>query len=81
MVQNETEGISPKDLSNYQNLIDLFINSRDASINPREVLKDQINFKSDLDEIKKRTKKSKSKDQTSVIKNVQKIFELYFFGI
>ena len=49
----ETERIIPKDLSNYQNLIDLFINLRDDNINPRELLKNQIKFKSDLSEIKK----------------------------
>ena len=49
----KTEGISPNNFSNYQNLIDLFINLRDGNINPREVLKDQINFKLDLSWIKK----------------------------
>ena len=36
----KTEGISPKDFSNYQNLIYLFISLRDGNINPREVIKD-----------------------------------------
>ena len=49
----KTEGISPNNFSNYQNLIDLFMNLRDGNINPREVLKDQINFKLDLSWIKK----------------------------
>ena len=44
---------SPNNFSNYQNLIDLFINLRDGNINPREVLKDQINFKLDLSWTKK----------------------------
>ena len=43
MVQNE--GKNPKDFSNYQNPIELLINWRDGNINPREVLKDQINFR------------------------------------
>ena len=52
------EGMSPEDFSNYENLIDLFIDLRDGNINPREVLKDQIplvkrTFKSALGEIKK----------------------------
>ena len=49
------EGISPNNFSNYQNQIDLFIDLRNiiSNINPKEVLKDQINFSSDLDEIKK----------------------------
>ena len=49
----KTEGISPNSFSNYQNLIDLFMNLRDGNINPRKVLKDQINFKLDLSWIKK----------------------------
>ena len=48
----KTEGISRKDFNDYQNLIDFFINLRDGNINPTELLKDQINFKSDLSEIK-----------------------------
>ena len=31
----KTEVISPKDFSDYQNPIDLFINLRDGNINPR----------------------------------------------
>ena len=49
----KTEGMSPKDFINYQNLIDLFKNLRDGNINPKEALKNQTNFKSDLGEIKK----------------------------
>ena len=69
----KTEGISPKDFSNYQNLINLFINLRDGNANPRKVLKNQIDFKSYLGEIKKGNSKSKSEDQISVIKKF-KIF-------
>ena len=32
-----TEGMSPKDFSNYENLIDLFKNWREGNINPKEV--------------------------------------------
>ena len=56
-----TEGTSPKDFSNYQNLIELFKDLRDGNINPKEVLKDQVNFKSDLAEIKKQTKNQNQK--------------------
>ena len=77
----KTEGISPKDFSNYQNLINLFINLRDGNANPRKVLKNQIDFKSYLGEIKKGNPKSKSEDQISVIKNVQNIFDLFYFAI
>ena len=55
----KTEVISPKDFSDYQNPIDLFINLRDGNINPRSVIKYQINFKLDLGELKKGNEKSK----------------------
>ena len=67
----KNERISPEDFRNYQNLIELFKDLRDGNINPNEVLKDQINFKSDLIKIKKGNPKSKSKDQISVIQNVE----------
>ena len=69
----KTEERILKDFSNYQDLIDLFINLRDANVRSREVSKNQNEFESDLDEIKKRNPKSKSKDQISVIKNVQNL--------
>ena len=50
---NKTEGKILRDFSNYQNPIDIFINLSDGNVNPREVLKNQIGFKSDIDEIKK----------------------------
>ena len=65
----KTEGRSPKNFSSHENLIYLFINLRDCNANPGEVLKNHIDFKSDLGEIKKGNPKSKSKDQISVIKN------------
>ena len=67
---------SPKYFSDYQNLIDLFINSRDGNVNSREVLKNTIDFKSDLGKIKKGNPKSKSEDQKWLIQNVQKCFDL-----
>ena len=45
------EGISAKDFSNYQNLLDLFKNLRDGNINTKEVLKNQVNFKLDSGKI------------------------------
>ena len=66
-----TEGRSPKDFSGYQNRIDFVINLRDDNVNPREVLKNQIDFKLDLGEIKKKVNpKSKSEEEISVIQNV-----------
>ena len=64
----KTEVRSSKDFSNYQNLIDLFINLRDGNVNPREVLKNQINFKSDLNKIKKGNPKSNSEHQCLIQK-------------
>ena len=46
--------ISRKLKEEVQNLIYLFKDLRDGNINPKEVLKDQINFKSDLGKTKKR---------------------------
>ena len=56
-----TEGRSPKDFTNYQNQIKLFKNLRDSNINPKEVLKDQINLKLDLDKIRKGNSQVKSR--------------------
>ena len=53
MYMGKTEGRSPKDIINYGKLKNLFTNLRDSNINPKEVLKYQINFKSYLSEIKK----------------------------
>ena len=53
---------NPKDFKNYQNSINLFKNLKDGNINRKEVLKDQINLKSDPGEIKKWNTKSISKD-------------------
>ena len=51
-----------KYFSNYQNPIDLFMNSRVVKISPKKVLKDQINFKLGLCKIIK-GKKIKSNDK------------------
>ena len=57
----KTEGRSPKDFRDCQNLINLFINLRDGNVNPRELLKNQISFKSYLGETRKRKSKVKIK--------------------
>ena len=49
----KVEGRSPKDFRNYENLIELFKDLRDGNLNLKEVIKDQIKFKSDLRKIKK----------------------------
>ena len=59
----KTEGRSGKDFSNYQNPIYLFINLRDGNENPREILKNQIDVKSDLGKKKKKKKKKKKEIQ------------------
>ena len=61
----------PKDFSNYQNPIDLLLNLRDGNRNLKEVLKNQINFQSDLGEIKKGNPNLKSEDQINVMQNVK----------
>ena len=68
----KTIGISPKYFSSYQNPIKLFKDLRDGNINPKEVLKDQRNFKSDLGEIKK----GNPKDQINLTQNIEKLFDL-----
>ena len=78
----KTAGRGPKDFNVYQNLTDLFKNLRDGNINPKKVLKNQINFKSDLGEIKKGNLKSRSEYQISVIQNLEIFcicFERKFF--
>ena len=67
----KTEGKSPEDFSNYQNLIDFFVNLRDGNVKSTEVLKKQIDLKCDLGKIKKGNPKSESKDQISAMQNVQ----------
>ena len=56
-------------------MIDLFINLRDGNINPKKVLKIQINVKSDLGEIKQWNSKSKAENQISVMQNVYNFFD------
>ena len=70
----KAEGKSQKYFSGYQNQIDLFMNLRDSHVNPREISKNQIDFKSDLGEIIKVNPKSNSKDPASVVQNVQIFF-------
>ena len=72
----KTEGRSPKDFRNYQNLIKLFKDLRDGILSPREVLKNQNNFKSDLGKIRKRNTNLKLEDQIIVIENVENFFDL-----
>ena len=48
-----TEGKILEDFRNYQNSIKLFENLKDGNVNPIEVLKNEINFKSDLGKIKR----------------------------
>ena len=62
----KTEGRSPKDFRNYQNLADLFKNLRDDNINPQEVLKNQNNLNSSLGKIKKGNLNLESEDESSV---------------
>ena len=69
----KTKGISPKDFSNYQNLIDLFINLRDGNVDPKEVLKNEMNFKSGLGEIKKENQKNELLIELRKFQNIQRL--------
>ena len=60
--KSKTKGRSPKHFSFYQNPLDLFISLRHFKyINPKEVLENKINFKSDTGEIKKTKFKIKTR--------------------
>ena len=64
----------PKDFRNYQLPMKLFEDLRDCYINPKEVLKGQGKFKSDLSEIK--IEGTKSINQKNTIKNITDFFDL-----
>ena len=72
----KTEGKNLKDFRSYQNPIELFKSLKGGCVNPGELLKNQINFKSDLGRIRKGNPDFKSKEQTSVIQNVNNFFDL-----
>ena len=57
-------------------MVELFKTLRDGNVNPRKVLKNQNNFKPDLDKIRKRYPKSRSEDQRNLIQNVENFFDL-----
>ena len=57
----QTEGRSLKDFSYYQNSIDLLRNLRYSNVNPREVLKNQTDCKSDLGQIKNKIQNQNQK--------------------
>ena len=52
----------------------LFEGLKDGDINPKELLKNQARFKSDLSEIK--TAGKKSLDEKNTIKNITSVFDL-----
>ena len=72
----KTHCIGPKIFRNCQDPVKLFKDLTDGNVNPKEVLKERINFKSDLSEIRKVNPKSKSKDQISVTQHVENFFNL-----
>ena len=77
MIYNyKTERRSLKDFRSQQNPIKLFKDLRDGNVNPKEVLKSQINFKSDLNKIKKGNANLKLEEQISVVQNVENFFDL-----
>ena len=72
----KTKERSPKDFSNYQNPIYLFVSLEDCNVNPREVLKIKLTLDQIYAKLKKINPKSKSEDQIRVIQNVQNFFDL-----
>ena len=60
----KTGGNEPKDFGNYQMPFKLFEDLRDGYINPKEVLKTQVRFQSDLSEVKTGGKKSPNQKNT-----------------
>ena len=64
----------PKDFRNNQKPQKLFEDFRDGKVNPKEVLKCQESFKSDLREI--RTGGNKSTNQKTTIENLNNFFDL-----
>ena len=60
-----------KNFRNYKNLIELFNILRDINVNPKEVLKNQNNFKSDLGRNKKVKSRFKLKDKICVMQNFE----------
>ena len=51
-------------------------NLKDGDVLPKEVLKNQIKFKSDLNETKKGNPKFKSEEKISAIQNINDFFDL-----
>ena len=70
----KTDGNEPKDFKNYREPLKLFEDLRDGNINPKEALKNQARFKSDLSEIK--IGGNKSQDQKDTTKNISNFFIL-----
>ena len=70
----KTDGNEPKKFANYQTPLKLFEDLRDVNISPKEVLKNQTRFKSDVSEIKLGGKRSPN--QKNTIKNISDFFDL-----
>ena len=63
---------SSKHFRHYQNLIELFRSLRNGDVNPKEILKNQMNFKSYLGETE--TGGNKSEYRQATIKNISNFF-------
>ena len=72
----KTEKGRSKDSRDYKKLIGLCKNLTDCNVDLKEILKNQIKFKSDLDEIKKWNPNLKPEDQIIVIQNLEDFFDL-----
>ena len=70
----KTDGNEPKDFRNYKASFKLFEDLRDGNINPKEGLKNQARFKSDLSG--RKIGRNKSQDEKDRIKNISNFFDL-----
>ena len=71
-----TKRRSLKDFRDYRNSIEIFKNMRDGNINPKEVLKNLINFKLNLGRIRKGNPNFKSEEPISITQNDNSFYDL-----
>ena len=77
----KTKGCSLKYSRGYQMLLELLENLKDGDVNPKNVLKNQINFKSDLIRIKRENPRFKSEERIRATQHIKKFFnwgEIFF---
>ena len=75
----KTGGNNPKEFRNYWAPLKLFNDLRDGNVNPKDILKNQVRFKSDLSDIT--IDGEKSEDQKNVTKNFLEIMLFYYLKL